>query len=84
MKLWIEQNGTFQEVLTFPLRKKITAITKPDDNNYLTFGAFRDLIYPIGSTYISTNNINPGTFIGGTWETITAPTTGTYAWKRIE
>ena len=82
LKLVIEQNGTFVDVLTFPLKKKIKSITKPDDNSLLTFGAFRDLIYAIGGTYISTNNINPGGFIGGTWETITAPTTGTYAWKR--
>lgn len=29
-----------------------------------------DLIYPIGSIYLSTNNANPGTLFGGTWQQI--------------
>lgn len=29
-----------------------------------------NLIYPIGSVYMSVNNVSPATFIGGTWEQI--------------
>lgn len=29
-----------------------------------------DIVYPVGSIYISVNNVSPATFIGGTWEQI--------------
>lgn len=30
-----------------------------------------DLVYPVGSIYISTKNVNPSQFLGGDWEQIT-------------
>lgn len=35
-----------------------------------TFGTVFDLIYPVGSIYMSVNNTYPGTLFGGTWQQI--------------
>ena len=29
-----------------------------------------DIIYPVGSIYMSVNNVSPATFLGGTWEAL--------------
>lgn len=34
------------------------------------YNAFLNMIYPVGSIYLSTNNVSPTTFLGGTWERI--------------
>jgi hypothetical protein len=40
--------------------------------------------HPPDSIYISGNNTDPAELFGGTWETLTSPITGTYAWRRTE
>lgn len=43
-----------------------------DDGLYLKLVHTKilDLVYPIGSIYLSTNSNSPSTFLGGTWERI--------------
>ena len=39
-----------------------------DENEYLTKGELIEIIYPVGSIYITTNGQNPGEYLGGEWE----------------
>ena len=41
--------------------------TKDDYNFFLKANGIWDCIYPIGSIYLSVNNINPSEYFGGTW-----------------
>ena len=36
----------------------------------LDWSSLMDKIYPVGSIYMSTNNVSPATFMGGTWQVI--------------
>lgn len=47
-----------------------TAVQPDDLDIYLKKNDLINLIYPIGSIYISVNNASPETFLGGTWEQI--------------
>lgn len=49
----------------------VNSLTISDpNNNTLSFEAIFNRIYPVGSIYISTNDVNPGTLFTGTWEKI--------------
>lgn len=48
---------------------------KPKNNNYIDGAGIRvnrktllDYIFPVGSVFLTVNKVNPGTFLGGTWE----------------
>lgn len=43
-------------------------LTKNVESLTLEVSQLIDKIYPIGSIYISVNNVNPKTFLGGNWE----------------
>lgn len=55
----------------------------------VTTDTILDFIYPIGSIYMSVNNVSPRSFIGGTWAQIDdafllATGTTCYIWKRTK
>lgn len=57
-----------------PVSKGGTGATTADaarTNLGLTKSNLVDLVYPIGSIYMSVNSTSPGTLFGGTWEAIT-------------
>lgn len=41
-----------------------------------------DIAHPIGSAIISTNDVNPGESLGGTWSAGTSVGSGLYTWVR--
>ena len=83
IKLWIEQDDTFYEVATISVTKKLAGTKRVGDDCIMSLYAFRDIVYPVGSIYMSTdNNIDIGKLIGGTWESMTSSISGVYMWKR--
>ena len=44
-----------------------------------------NLVYPVGSIYSTVNNVNPSSFLGGTWvRHIPGSKINYYMWKRTE
>jgi hypothetical protein len=55
---------TPEEIGAVPVTRKIANIPLSSD---ITLTQICNLIYPVGSIYLSTNATNPGTYLGGTW-----------------
>lgn len=55
----------------------------------VSWSTYLDLVYPIGSVYMSVVNTDPGSLLVGTWEqlngSLLSTTDGTviYGWKRV-
>ena len=68
--------GTEFTLLDFNASGKGLAIGKVSESDTLEIAlplkfsgtALVDLIYPVGAIYLSTADVNPGSFLGGTWE----------------
>lgn len=54
--------------VTTDLAKNATNIQAKNGQYKSLATALLEMVYPIGSIYMSVNNTNPSTFLGGTWE----------------
>lgn len=95
-KLVINTNDTSKPILTVNGGVKVTGALNVEglvklaegteniayDDRLLTQKRLIDVYYPVGSIYQSFNSTAPNNFFGGTWESITCPYSGGYAWKR--
>jgi hypothetical protein len=69
---YAKQNGTYSNMTVGNATNATTATNanniKDKNNNYKTLqNALLDMVYPVGSIYMSVNNISPANFLGGTW-----------------
>lgn len=62
----IGENADYNTLSNLP---KINNVTLTDNKSLSDLGIF-NAIYPVGSIYLSTTNINPSTLFGGTWQQI--------------
>ena len=60
--------------ISFPNKSGTFALTSDIPNGILTTDNIKsniiNLIYPVGSIYMSVNNVSPASFLGGTWEAL--------------
>lgn len=73
--------GTYEDRITSleEIAENVPYLTQPqegttllelEEKETLSTGKLIDILYPVGSIYVSMNSTNPGLFIGGTWKQI--------------
>lgn len=77
------QDGNNANQLTVNGKLKVNSISENTSSNHVLVNngseiqyrdwnklvnSIKSAMYPVGSVYITYNNVNPGTFLGGTWE----------------
>lgn len=80
---FIGQDGNNANRLTVNGTLKVNSMSENTSSNHLLVdnggmiqyrdwnklvNSIKSAMYPVGSVYITYNNVNPGTFLGGTWE----------------
>lgn len=66
----IEDRITAVSNLTSTVTSNKTATDESISTLNQKFAGLIDLVYPVGSIYLSVNNVSPQTFLGGTWEAL--------------
>lgn len=66
----IEDRTTAVSNLTSTVTSNKTATDESISTLNQKFAGLIDLVYPVGSIYLSVNNVSPQTFLGGTWEAL--------------
>ena len=63
-------NGKDVEIENLKTNEIFTNKISQVGNNKIQIEGLVDLIYPVGSIYMSVNNVSPASFLGGSWEQI--------------
>ena len=66
MSIKIEGGGTAENIIKAGTSNQLLY----NDKEVILKENFLNLVYPVGSIYLSSNNTNPGTLFGGTWTQI--------------